>query len=288
MRNKAIEYPHPVLNEYTNDYVDSSFEIDVLSHTDNGGDIVIELEYQLHCDGLSQTIARGDAKPILRVTCFRTSYRETIDLNTTGSTLVRIDKRKVTGSIDLQAIIVATHEIRGFKLPEFNQNYFSEIEFQIRKGDVLANEPGLNVKLNTVLEKNMAGIVLVCGDVHASNMSVSYPETTEMDPKLSDYIVITLPDMDYKNYAKLMSRKHLKNGVDRFVQASIVLPAITEAIGKLRAEEETVDDNGDAPTSYKGTVWADSIYTALQRYDITELAGNANLISKLQICCWVM
>lgn len=274
MRNKAIEYPHPVLNEYTRDYLNSRFAIDVLSHTDNGSEIVIELECQIDCDGLVQTIASGDAKAVLRLTCYRTSLREMNDLNPAGSTVIHIAKKNVADSIYLQAMIVSTRELNKFRLPEFNSDYFGSIEFKIRKGDVLANEPGIKIKLNTMLEKDMAGIVQVRGDLNATNMNVHFAEITEERPDLTDYIVITLPDMDYRNYARMMTKKHLKNGVERFVQASVILPAITEAVGKLRTEETTVGDDGDTITHYKGTVWADSIYAALIRYSITDLSEN--------------
>ena len=274
MRNKAIEYPHPVLNEYTRDYLNSRFAIDVLSHTDNGSEIVIELECQIDCDGLVQTIASGDAKAVLRLTCYRTSLREMNDLNPAGSTGIHIAKKNVADSIYLQAMIVSTRELNKFRLPEFNSDYFGSIEFKIRKGDVLANEPGIKIKLNTMLEKDMAGIVQVRGDLNATNMNVHFAEITEERPDLTDYIVITLPDMDYRNYARMMTKKHLKNGVERFVQASVILPAITEAVGKLRTEETTVGDDGDTITHYKGTVWADSIYAALIRYSITDLSEN--------------
>lgn len=274
MRNKAIEYPHPVLNEYTRDYLNSRFSIDVLSHTDNGSEIVIELECQIHCDGLIQTIASGDAKAVIRLTCYRTSLREIYDLNATGSTVIHIAKKNVTDSIDLQAMIVATRELDKFRLQEFNSDYFGGIEFKIRKGDVLANEPGIKIKLNTMLEKNMTGIVQVRGDSNATNMNVHFAEVTEERPDLTDYIVITLPDIDYKNYARMMTKKHLKNGVERFVQASVILPAITEAVGKLRTEETTVGEYDDTVTHYKGTVWADSIYAALVRYGITDLSDD--------------
>lgn len=274
MRNKAIEYPHPVLNEYTRDYLNSRFAIDVLSHTDNGSEIVIEIECQIDCDGLVQTIASGDAKAVLRLTCYRTSLREMYELNPNGSTVIHIAKKNVTDSIDLQAMIVATRELNKFRLPEFNSDYFGSFEFKIRKGDVLANEPGIKIKLNTILEKNMAGIVQVRGDRNATNMNVHFAEITEERPDLTDYIVITFPDMDYKNYARMMTKKHLKNGVERFVQASLIFPAITEAVGKLRTEETTVGDDGNTVTHYKGTVWADSIYDALIRHGITDLSEN--------------
>lgn len=268
MRTGAIEYPHPVLNEYSADYPGCTFAIDVRSHADNGPEIVIELECNISCDGLVQAIASGDAKAILRLTCYRTSLRETYDLNPSGSSVIRIAKKNVADSVDLQAMIVAARELNKFRLPEFNPDYFRSMEFHIRKGDVLANEPGVKIRLNTMLEKNMAGIVQVRGSLNAADMNVHFAEVTEERPDLTDYIVITLPDMDYRNYATMMTKKHLKNGVERFVQASVILPAITEAVGKLRTEETTVGDDGDTVSHFRGTVWADSIYAALETYGI--------------------
>lgn len=268
MRNKAVEYPHPVLNEYTGDYPGSRFAIEVLSHKDDGSEIVIEVESRINCDGLVQTIASGDAKVILRLTCYRTSLRKMYNLNPSGSTVIRISKRNVADSIDLQAMIVAAKDLNNFRLSEFNSNYFGDMEFKIRKGDVLANEPGIKIKLNTILEKNMSGIVLVRGDRNTDVMSVNFAEITEGKPDLTDYIVITLPDDDYRIYARMMKSKYLKKDVERFIQASVILPAITEAVGKLRAEE------GETVRQFEGTVWADSIYAALAKKGITDLSEN--------------
>ena len=48
MRNKAIEYPHPVLNEYTNDFGECSFAVEIKSHGDNGKVLELELEHSLN------------------------------------------------------------------------------------------------------------------------------------------------------------------------------------------------------------------------------------------------
>lgn len=264
MRNKAIEYPHPVLNEYTGDYPGSRFAIEVLSHKDDGSEIVIEVESRINCDGLVQTIASGDAKVILRLTCYRTSLRKMYNLNPSGFTVIRISKRNVADSIDLQAMIVAAKNLNNFRLSEFNSNYFGDMEFKIRKGDILANEPGIKIKLNAILEKNMPGIVQVRRGRN-TNMSVNFAETTEGNPDLTDYIVITLPDEDYENYGRMMKSKYLKKDIERFIQASVILPVITEAVGKLRAEETTLGEDGESVTHFKGTVWADSIYDALAK-----------------------
>jgi hypothetical protein len=177
----------------------------------------------------------------------------------------------VSDSIDFQGVIVATQNYDSYKLAEFNQDYFDGAIFKIRKGAVLANEPGLKIKLNSVLEKNASGIVQVTGSPSITEMKVNYATVEETDPALTNYIVITLPDAEYKNYAKLRTKKHLKNGVERFLQASIILPAVTEAISILR-REEMVEAEEDEP-QYRGTVWADSILHALRGLGIEELAS---------------
>lgn len=281
MRNRAIEYPHPVLNEYTKDYPDSQFAIDVISQSDVGAEIVLELSCSLKCKGLWEVIDSGYARAILRVTCYKTSLRKAYDLSLTEPTIIKIAKHDVTDKVDLRAMVVATREINEFKLPEFNQEYFGGVGFKIRKGDILANEPGLTIKLNTTLERNIAGIVQVRGGGNSTAVAIHFPDISEDQSELDNYIMITLPDEDYKHYVRLMTKKHLKNGIERFVQAAIVLPAITEAVGKLRAEELFVDEKEEPITHFKGTIWADSIYEALRKHDITDLSES--LMSNYEI-----
>lgn len=73
----------------------------------------------------------------------------------------------------------------------------------------------------------------------------------------------------------MRTKKHFKNGIERFLQSTLILPAITEAISKLRMEEyllENIEDE-DYEILYKGTVWADSILKALNNLGIDDLAN---------------
>lgn len=271
MRNKAIEYPHPVLSEYAKDFTDSNFSINIVSHGDDGTNISLEIEHALNCKGISQLLDSGKAKIILRVTCFRTSFRQTFDMNVDKNTLISIPKRNVTDTLDIQAMIVATSACKDYKLSEFNTNYFGNETFSLRKGDVIATEPGIKIKLSSILEKNVAGIVLVETNPTISKMRVNYASMEETDPALSDYIVISLPDDEYKTWAKLRTKKYLRKGTDRFLQSSLILPVITEAISKLRNEEELVEE--DKTEHYKGTIWANSILEALKKIGIDDLTN---------------
>ena len=271
MRNKAIEYPHPVLNEYAKDFTDSNFSIKIVSHGDDGTNISLEIEHTLNCKGISQLLDAGKAKIILRVTCFRTSFRQTFDMDIDKNTLISIPKRNVTDTLDIQAMIVASSACNDYKLSEFNTNYFGNETFSLRKGDVIANEPGIKIKLSSILEKNVAGIVIVKADSIINKIKVNYASMEETDPALSDYIVISLPDDEYKTWAKLRTKKYLRKGTDRFLQSSLILPVITEAISKLRNEEELLEE--DKAEHYQGTIWAESILEALKKIGIDDLAS---------------
>lgn len=271
MRNKAVEYPHPVLNEYTNDYIDCNFAIRVLGHSDTGNTLDFDIEYSLKSSGIEKLLADKIAKIFLRITCYRTSFREIRELNVGGITKISIPKKQVTGVIDFQAIVAVTGDYDEYRLSEFNRNYFGNTIFRLRKGSVIANEPGIKITLNTVLEKNASSIVQVRSSASVSEIKVNFAKTDETDVQLTDYIVITMPEAEYLSYCKLRTKKHLKNGVDRFLQASVILPAIVEAVSLLRTEEICEEDDN---ATYKGTVWAGSIYNALSSIGISDLASS--------------
>lgn len=274
MRNKAIEYPHPVLNEYAKDFTNSNFSIDIISHGDDGSNISLKIKHALNCEGISHLLESGKAKIILRVTCYRSSFRQTFDMNINKNTLISIPKRNITDTLDIQAMIIATSACNDYKLSEFNSNYFGNETFSLRKGDVIANEPGMKIKLSSILEKNIAGIVIVTTSPTISKIKVNYASLEETDPALSNYIVIILPDNEYKTYAKLRTKKYLRKGVDRFLQGLLILPVITEAIAKLRKEAKAAEYEEEEDTEhYKGTIWADSILEALKKIGIDDLTN---------------
>ena len=200
MRNQIVEYPHPVLTEYTGDFIDSNFSIEITNHSDNGSELVFEVLCTLQCDSIEQLINKQLASVILRVTCYRTSFRKPYLLNLNEPTQIIIPKSLVTDFIEFQAIIVINQDTPDYQLDEFNKKYFGESSFKLRKGDVLANEAGVKIKLNSVLEKNAAGVVLVRGSNTAQNMSVHFASLEDEDPDMTNYIYITLPDAEFVSY----------------------------------------------------------------------------------------
>lgn len=263
MRHNISNYPHPVLNDYSKDFIDCDFSLRLTDHNDNGNTIQLFLECGLKSEGIQGLLDTGNANAIVRVTCFRTSYRRVFKMKPDMTLEIQLKKKEVADLIDVQAMIVTANDIPNYTLKEFNPEYFGGIGFNLRKGDILATEPGFKIQLDSILEKDAAGIVLIRVANNISNMRLHYASTEEEDPSLTEYIYIDLPDKEYTAYAHLRTKKHMKNGIERFLQSAIVLPAITEGVSKIRLEETLAEEDMDE--HYKGTIWADSIVAAVQR-----------------------
>jgi len=281
MKSKATEYPRPVLNEYLNDFTDSRFEVCDPTFEETSDAIILSLSYSLVCPGIEKLICEGFAKTIVRVTCDRTSYREAFDLNHMTETKVSIAKNLIADNVDIQCIIVSTKPYASYILDEFNKNYFGDFKFTLRKGDVIANEPGTKIKLHSILEKSAAGVVQIAIDPNIDTMKVRYAKKSEENSKYSNYITILLPQKEHDAYTKLRAKRHLKFGIERFLQSALVLPVIVEAIVLIRDGElyDTSDDDDDDSNPYLGTIWAESIISALARKGVDDISDtNMNIV----------
>ena len=283
MRHNKNDFPRPVLSDFGKDFIGCSFSLKLNDHNDNGDTIQLFLECDLKSEGLKSLLDSGSANAIVRVTCFRTSFRCVYKVEPDYTLTISLKKRDVVDLIDVQGMIVAAKAIPGYYLKEFNHEYFGDNVFNLRKGDILATEPGFKIQLNSILEKDAAGIVQIRVANNITSLRAHYASIEEDDPSLTNYIYIDLPDKEYVSYAKLRTKKHMKNGIERFLQASIVLPAITEGISKIRMEEMLDEDESDE--HYKGTTWADSILAAVQReYNVDSISDTGKTDFEIANC----
>lgn len=272
-----LNYPHPVLSDETNDFPDSGFSIELVSHDDSGDSLTLGIECSLECPGIENLLASGDATALVRVMCNKTSYRYVEKLDTLEINDLRIPKARVSGAIEIQAFIVSLKPIQGYRLPEFNQDYFGSMSFRVAKGDILAVDSGFTIKLESILENEMAGIVQVRPDSNATEMHVYYSAEEDIDPKNSEYIYVDLPKRQYTHYGQLRTKRYLNQGAERFLVCTVVLPVLTEAITRLRDEEMLDDEYVDR--HYKETIWGRSLWAALNKAGVSELDYDTDCIS---------
>lgn len=268
MRSRPAEYPYPVLNEYSKDYLNCSFSIHISEQSDEDEFLFLLIEYDLKSDGLAKMISDGNAEVLCRVVCNRTSFRMVFPFINKRAE-IRVLKKCLSDTLAIDANVIVSKDDVIYRNDDFNPNYFGPLSFKVRKGDILANEPGLRVKLNTILEKELPSIIQICRDSTIDSVQVHYAKNGETDPQYSDYILVKLPEKEYDNYVNMRLKQYLKFGIERFLQCSLIFPVLVEAICLLKNDMQS--DPTDQFEHYQETIWANTIIAVLKKNEIEDL-----------------
>lgn len=140
MRKTNINYPHPVLSAANEDYIDCSFNIILNANPYIQGEIaIIDISYELKCDGISQLVDSGKAKVIAYLESVEAEYRRTFTFEKDSTQkVIAENKNMLSKSVQVRGYITADEDIRPFSLPEHNSDLFSGIPFSVKRGDILA------------------------------------------------------------------------------------------------------------------------------------------------------
>lgn len=264
MRNSKINFPHPLLNEHTNDYIDDcSFELNEIAIEDiseNGSQFSIPVTYSLACNGIEKLIEDGSAAVIVRVVCGATSYREIISFPSKNSMRINIPKNDVSKKIDFTSYIIAKKEISDFHVEEHNSDYFDGVSFHLNAGEIIAMSATISMNIDdSELEKQVSSIVKIDRVDTIEKMEVKYDTEDGL-------IHIQFPAEQYIAYEELINQ-YSKYGILRFLQSSVMIPAISEAIMLLREEKSVTDLDDEAEIVYGDTVWAESLFRRCEKLD---------------------
>ncbi|RAZ69183.1 hypothetical protein [Planococcus maitriensis] len=249
----ADSYPYPVLDQNTEDYIDSIFEVEY-KVIPVFGELKINLSLKLKNPGIEALINKGAATFTLHVECPQTSYRrmfkhsenvisETIPLST------------LRGKIFIHTFILAETKIEKYT-NELLSDWFKNVNLTFEKGYIMGIAEAIEIIVpddNTDLLEFPSII-----DIHRSIEG----EYMEVD-MYSQNIIISLPASEYDVYAR--------NGDKKFkstIIAAVIFPALISIFGELKGnvgefEEHTwyqvmdktfKDNNYDLTTMGKGSL----------------------------------
>lgn len=240
MMGKNSQYPNPLLEEGRNDYIEScSFET-LITYEEivvSREYIEIPVSYRLFCNGLEKLIKMGEAEVLLAVKCTSTSFSRIIKFDRKSNFLLaKIPKFDVIDKISLRGLIVAAKEINKFSCPgEFNDLFFKNATFDIRKGDLLACENFRDLFIDdSELEKPITSIFTIKSKENQEEDILTYYD--------EEKIIIYLSKRLYDLYCNQI---YINNGsFRRYVTAVIVYPVLIEALSVMannNSEESTKD-----------------------------------------------
>lgn len=255
MRKSELNFPHPLLSDYSRDYVEGcSFEIALGDFSEDSFAFTLPFMCTLSSIGLCDMVRNEQAVIAIRVYCSATSYREVFKFSSTDTLTISVPKDKVAKKLELQGVIIAAIDNNSFSLPEHNKSFFSGIKIPIQKGHILAEANPIQINIDdTELEKQLSSIIVIDATAGISALDVQY--NNEED----GLIHIQMPEEEYREYFDLRTT-YKRYGVSRFLQSAVIIPALTEAILLLRLESIQKEYDPDFEEKYSNTVWADSIF----------------------------
>ena len=229
MKSVKNEFPNPVLAAERDDYIDSCSFSTVFKASDievTAEEIIIPISYSLVCNGLQSLIDAEQAVVVVSVKSSAASYSRLFRFPKDATSMnISIPKFGVVKRIEIGGSIIACTPIPGFKCDgEFNELYFGNSTFEIRKGDILAREDSRVIYIDdTELEKPLASIF---------NINNGHDQDDHILPDFGgDKIEVNLCEPLYKLYTDFIE---FNNGaLRRYVTGIIVYPVLVEALARI-------------------------------------------------------
>ena len=139
-------YPYPVLAYYSDDYIDSGFDV-IVDAKHEGYNIRIDFMAEVRNEELERLIAESAAKIIYHLECAQTGFRMALQVDTNEYTYVVSDK-DVCGKLQICPFIAAAKDIPAYVNKSFHEDYRG-FKFAIEAGCVMA----VGRQVNSILKK---------------------------------------------------------------------------------------------------------------------------------------
>ncbi len=226
MRIKNRLSPYPILNDYGDDYIDSSFtaEYDVKKEfTGVCGKIV----FHLHNREIENLIETAQAEYMVHIECPLTSYRCRIS-SVNPEIEFKLDSRQLFKTVEIRTFIVLTRNISGFSSESFHPDYSGQ-KFDLLAHQILAVGTAKDYNINQD-DRDLESLPSVLRIVKSTNKKKgSISVNTDDD----DYVMIGLAPEVYDRYAQL--------GKSTFKDTAfslVLFPALVIIIQRMTANKE--------------------------------------------------
>lgn len=218
-------FPHPVLSNYRDDYIESSFN-NTLEIEHIADKLVFKFDCSLFNEDIRMLINDKKASLIYRIESPQTMYREVFKASI-GECKIYIDESSLKGKISVESYIVALEDIDKFKSDKFHSDYEGLI-FDLVRSDILAIGEKFNFRLDKDIEElyNIPSIFLISRvDDENQGMRISFE---------GEKINIILNNEDYI-YQQNLSTVPTYQPI---LHAMIIMPALIYLFTDLQDAEE--------------------------------------------------
>lgn len=215
-----MRYPHPVLSEYTDDYVSSEFKCGIEQHATKAGELRIVAHLEISNSTIKTLIASQRAAVGYFVIC-RPTFYNVLKQVPLGESERFLDLSQLFGLVQVRPVVWTLGKIEGFSDPMFNREFGAPLT--VPKGVVIALGPEFRFSVDRQKFKPFDTIFeLARSDTTPAGF-------VEVDP---DEERVTLRAED-KTFTRISSMRNVSAGRTVLLNA-IYLPAIMEVIAQIQ------------------------------------------------------
>lgn len=218
--NDRMRYPHPVLSEFSSDYVSGDFLAEFSQNLTKQDELRIESRITLNNADLQGLIETQKAAAGYFIICRRTYYSR-LETVPTGLAQRFFNARKLFGTIQLRPVVWTLSEISSFKSELFDCEFGPSVS--IAKGAVIAMGPEFRFSMDRKKFKPFDSIFQLAQDDSAP------PGTFAVD-HAQERITISAEGRTFNSIAGM---RNLPAGRDMLLGVAY-MPAVMEVVTRMQ------------------------------------------------------
>ena len=231
MRLKDRLSPYPILDDYSDDYINSSFTAKY-ELTLQFKEIYGKIQFQLHNKEIQDLIKDKKAEFLVHIECSYTCYRKKFSSfeNEIEFKLKSVD---LAQTIEIRTFVVLVKDVTGFASSDFHPDYLGQI-FNLQAHQIIAIGTAKDFKINKD-DKDLESFPSILKIVKITDKR---KESLSVDTDEDNYILIGLSEEIYELYANLG-----KNLYKATAFSLILLPAMMIVLERMYRYKEDEDFN---------------------------------------------
>lgn len=230
MKVKNRLSPYPILFDYRDDYLQSSFRADI-SATERFNDIVVHVEFHLKDNVIEELIQTNRARFLLHIECPAMSLRQSYEVED-NQFQISLPMDDVCERLEICTFIVANEDIKGYSNPQFHSDYRG-LTFDLSKGQLVA----IGTSKQYDIEKNSDPMASLPSIVKIVKSNSKVKGTITVNTDNNDYIYVGLSQDAFDLYARLGKHVYAKT-----VMSLVLLPAMITVLDRIREETDSFQD----------------------------------------------
>lgn len=235
MKLRSDLFPYPVLSNELDDYINSSFEVEINQEKISVNRIKLSFEFKLDNAELNSLIEEEKASFAIHIEGESSSFRKLAYLaKDEYKYSVELESKITPKKLFVNFMVIAKEKIYNYSNKNFNEDYYGDnlVIEQIEKGSILAYDTMAELNIDFYNDDNGS----LKSMIRVAEFDENYMEV-DFD---SDVIQINLPKKSYIAYVNLSNSSQERQ---KLLLVTIILPALTMAIEKIKYGEidETVE-----------------------------------------------